>query len=270
MIIDCHTHFFPDKLYQAIWQWFGTHGWKVRYQVFADEVVTLLRSQGVERFVVLNYAHKAGMSESLNRWTYEFCQKYPEAIPFGAVHQDDPIKKVLKQCFEAYHFKGIKFHTHVAAIAPDDEKLFPLYEGMVEYDKVLTLHAGTGPSLAGYKEKVDHVSGVKRVAKVLKRFPTLKMIMPHLGADEVGPFFDLMEEFPNLWMDTTMALSGYFPLEIPWDRLEKHSDRILYGSDFPNVPYEMSTEIKAIQGSTLSPEAQQNIFYRNARNLFSR
>lgn len=268
-IIDCHTHFFPNALYKAIWKWFERHGWQVRYQVFADEVVTLLRSQGVERFFVLNYAHKAGMSESLNHWTYEFCQKYPEAIPFGAVHQDDPIEKVLKKCFEDYHFYGIKFHTHVAAIAPDDEKLFPLYEGMIQYDKVLTLHAGNGPSLEGYKEKTAHVSGAKRVRNVLKRYPKLRLIMPHLGAEEFDAFFDLMEEFPNLWLDTTMICSGYFPLKIPWEQIEQFSDRILYGSDFPNIPYEMTTEAKMIQNSSLSSEAKKKILFKNAEGLFN-
>lgn len=266
-IIDAHAHFFPDPLYKAIWKWFERHGWQVRYQVMADEAVTLLRSQGISRFTVLNYAHKAGMSEALNHWTYEFCQKYPEAIPFGAVHQDDDIPKVLDTCFRRYHFHGIKFHCHVAAIPPDDELLFPLYEGIIQHDKVLTLHAGNGPSLEGYKEKTAKVSGARRVRKVLQRYPNLKLIMPHLGAEEFDAFFDLMEEFPNLWMDTTMICSGYFPNKIPWKNLEKFSSRILYGSDFPNIPYEMTTEAKNIQASILSPEAKKNILCKNAIRL---
>ena len=268
MIIDSHVHFFPDRLFRAIWDWFEHHGWSVRYQMDADDVALALKKQGIDRYVVLNYSHKSGMSEPLNAWTYEFCKNHPEAIPFGAIHpEDENLEKLLDRCFAEYGFYGLKFHTHVAAIRPDDERLFPIYEKLIEYDKVITLHAGNGPSLKGYKEKTKEVSGVRFVRNLLKKFPKLKVIIPHLGADEIDAFFDLMAEFPNLWMDTTMALSGYFPLKIPWEKIKQFSDRILYGSDFPNVPYEMMTEIEAIRSSGLSVEIQKKIFSDNAVRL---
>lgn len=269
-MIDVHAHFFPDSLFRAIWKWFEKYGWHVRYQVMADEVVSLLKEQGIERFAVLNYAHKPGMSESLNSWTYEFCKKHPEAIPFGTVHPDDEnVGKILDRCFQDHHFFGIKLHCHVMAIRPDDERMFPIYEKVVEYDRVITLHAGKGPGLPGYQEKTELISGARFVRPILKKFPKLKLIVPHLGADEFDAFFDLMEEFPNLRMDTTMALAGHFPFEIPWEKIEQFSDRILYGSDFPNIPYERDMEIKNISSSVLSPEAKQRILGENARTLLS-
>lgn len=268
-MIDAHVHLFPDRLYRAIWKWFGEHGWPVRYKVQADEAVRLLQENGVRRFVVLNYAHKPGMSESLNRWTHEFCRKYPAAIPFGAIHpEDEQAGLLLDRCFGEFGFYGIKFHSHVTAIRPDDERMFPIYEKLVEAGRFITLHAGVGPSLAGYKETTREVSGARFVRRLLKRFPKLKLIIPHLGADEFDEFFDLMEEFPNLLMDSTMVFSGHFPLEVPWDRVEKNSDRILYGSDFPNIPYEMMTEVRAIEASPLSPEARRRILFENAGRLF--
>jgi len=77
-----------------------------------------------------------------------------------------------------------------------------------------------------------------------------------------------MEEYPNLRMDTTMALSGYFLFEVPWEKVEKFADRILYGSDFPNIPYEMTKEVEAIRGSRLSERAQSLILGENAKGLF--
>ena len=103
---------------------------------------------------------------------------------------------------------------------------------------------------------------------MVKKFPKLKLIIPHLGVEESEAFFDLMEEFPNLWMDTTMAVSGYFPIRIPWDLIEKYSDRIIYGSDFPNIPYDIKTEILAIQNSPLSTPAKNKILYQNAERIF--
>jgi hypothetical protein len=268
-IIDAHVHLFPEPLFRAIWKWFDEHGWKVRYKVQAEEVVRLLKENGTDLYVVLNYSHKPGMSESLNAWTYEFCKTRPkEAIPFGAIHpEDENAMALLDRCFKEYGFYGLKFHSHVSGIRPDDKKMFPIYEKLIEHDKALTLHAGTGPSLDGYSKTTTEVSGAKYVKKVLKKFPKLKLIIPHLGADEFDAFFELMAEFPNLWMDTTMTLAGYFPMTIPWEKIEKFSDRILYGSDFPNLPYEMKTEIQAIENSPLTLEAKEKILSRNIKYL---
>jgi uncharacterized protein len=267
-VIDFHTHFFPEKLNRAIWKWFGEHGWPVKYQVQADQAARLLKEQGVFRYVVLNYSHKPGMSESLNAWTHEFAKTHPEAIPFGAIHPEEKdVPGLLDRCFLDYGFKGIKFHTHVTGIRPDDQRMFPVYEKLVEHDRVLLIHSGTGPSLKGYRETTKDVSGAAFTRNVLKRFPQMKVVVPHLGFDEPDEFFALMGEFPNLWMDTTMVLAGFFPIEIPWDKIEKFSDRILYGSDFPNIPYEMETEIRAIETSTLSAPAKAGILSGNARRL---
>lgn len=267
-IIDFHTHFFPEKLYKAIWQWFETNGWPIKYQVQADDAAKLLLNQGVSRYVVLNYSHKAGMSESLNEWTHAFAQNHPEAIPFGAIHPvDDNVKGLLERCFRDYRFQGIKFHTHVSGIRPDDRRMIPIYETIMKYDRVLLIHSGCGPSLKGYRETTAHVSGAAFTRAMLKRFPDLKVVVPHLGFDEPDEFFAMMEEFPNLWLDTTMVVAGFFPVEVPWGKIEQFSDRILYGSDFPNIPYDGLTEIRAIESSPLTKEAKDKIFFQNAMRL---
>lgn len=267
-IIDFHAHFFPEKLYKAIWQWFETHGWPIKYQVQADETARLLKSFGVDRYVILNYSHKPGMSESLNEWTRAFAQSHPEAIPFGAIHPDEEnLRELLDRCLGEYGFKGLKFHTHVTGIRPDDPRMMPVYEKVVEHDRVLLIHSGTGPSLRGYRETTQHVSGATFTRAVLKRFPDMKVVVPHLGFDEPQEFFAMMEEFPNLRMDTTMVLAGFFPIEIPWEQIERFSDRILYGSDFPNIPYDAMSEIKALKASPLTEAAKEKILYANAAGL---
>ncbi|HSA59896.1 MAG TPA: amidohydrolase family protein [bacterium] len=264
-IIDFHTHFFPEKLCKAIWEWFETHGWPIKYQVQAEETARLLKEQGVSRYVVLNYSHKAGMSESLNAWTHAFARRHPEAIPFGAIHPEEGnVPGLLDRCFREYGFKGLKFHTHVTGIRPDDERMFPVYEKILEHDRVLLIHSGGGPSLKGYKETTKDVSGAAFTRNMLKRYPGMKVVVPHLGFDEPDEFFELMEEFPNLRMDTTMVVAGYFPIPIPWEKIERFSDRIFYGSDFPNIPYDAGIEMAAIRSSPLSREAKLGILGGNA------
>jgi uncharacterized protein len=265
-ILDFHVHFFPEKLFGAIWDWFDKNGWQVEHKIQAEEVSQRLQSLGVEKMVLLNYAHKAGMSTSLNKWTHEFVKTHPEIIPFGTVHpHDEDCKKELDRCFQEYHFHGIKLHTHVMAIAADDPCLFPIYEKMEESQKILLMHAGIGPSFGGYAETTKNVAGAHRVKTVLKQFPKLKLVIPHLGGDEYDAFFDLMEEFPNLWMDTAMVLADYFPRP-NLKRVEALSDRILYGSDAPNLPFDFDVEIKNIK-EWFSPDIQEKLFWINAHRL---
>ena|SRR5690554_6637618 len=64
-------------------------------------------------------------------------------------------------------------------------------------------------------------------------------------------FFDLLEKYPNLYLDTTMTLAGFFqsmddnkPLaQMLRAMMLKHSNRILYGTDWPNIPYDWCREL---------------------------
>ena len=64
-VIDAHVHLFPDRLFDAVWRWFDTHGWLIRYKLYSREVIDTLLARGVERIVALHYAHKPGVREIL-------------------------------------------------------------------------------------------------------------------------------------------------------------------------------------------------------------
>jgi len=266
-VIDFHTHFFPDNLFRAIWKWFDQYAWDIQHRIFADELIQKLKSIGVSKMVLLNYAHKPGMSLMLNQWTREFARKHPEVIAFGTVHPHDENRdRVVTQCFEDYGFHGLKLHAHVLGIAVDHPAFFPIYEKIEKKGKILMLHAGNGPRLEGSTGKTSSVSGVKRVKVILKRHPDLKLVIPHLGADEFDAFLDLMEDHKNLWMDTTMTLADYLPKQPSRKRIEKLSDRILYGSDAPNIPYPLDTEMNNIR-KWFSKDVQEKLFFKNAQKL---
>jgi len=271
-IIDSHVHFFPDEVFRAIWRWFDEHGWKVKYQEPVEELVRILKSAGVQRYVCFNYAHKPGMASYLNKWTGEFAGKHPECIPFAAIHPgDEDIAGELKRCFSS-GFAGVKIHCHVSAIAPDDESMFPIYEAIVDAGKVLEIHAGTGPELEGYSKNISSVSGTDRIAKMMKRFPTMKCIIPHFGVSDYRGLFGLMDEYPTLYTDNTMVLSGFFPeppdMDYLADAISRHRGRVLYGSDFPNIPYDVRTELDAVMKLPLDREILEGMMHGNAERLF--
>src|SRR5688572_25858921 len=48
-VIDAHVHLFPDRLFEAVWQWFDRYGWPIRYKIHTPAVVAFLLSRGVRR-----------------------------------------------------------------------------------------------------------------------------------------------------------------------------------------------------------------------------
>lgn len=97
-----------------------------------------------------------------------------------------------------------------------------------------------------------------------------------MGWDETRDYIDLLEHFPNLYLDTTMMLSGFFPSS-PQDPtvnelkgwIEKFSERILYGSDWPNVPYDWWAELNNLGKYELKEEVLERILWRNAAEIYN-
>ena len=78
-IIDFHVHLFPDKLFDAIWEYFAsTYGFNILHELHYQECVDYLSKQGVEYIVYSNYAHKKGIAKDLNTWNLNVLDEYPE------------------------------------------------------------------------------------------------------------------------------------------------------------------------------------------------
>ncbi|NIQ40131.1 MAG: amidohydrolase family protein [Proteobacteria bacterium] len=268
-LIDTHVHVFPPKLSQAIRQWFETNAWTFHYQGTIEELIQRLFRNGVTGAVLLTYAHRPGIAHELNRFLGRLIQQFSNVAGLATFHpEDEKPRTILRQAFEKFGLCGVKLHCHVQKTAPDDPVLFPVYEAILEFDGILNIHAGREPALKAYGLDVRAITGADRVEEVLRRYPNLKMIIPHLGFDEFDRFYSLLDRYPNLYLDTTMMMGGFFPVSVDPKQLIRYADRILYGSDYPHIPYGLETEVEAILGMDLGEEATRKIFFENATKLF--
>jgi predicted TIM-barrel fold metal-dependent hydrolase len=65
-----------------------------------------------------------------------------------------------------------------------------------------------------------------------------------------------------------MAVGGYFEGQPSIEVLEPFGDRVLFGTDFPNLPYPYRQELDALRASSLSARVLDDILWRNAFRLF--
>lgn len=269
-VVDAHVHLFPPALFEAIWRWFDRHGWPIRYKLHSEQVLAFLRARGVRQIVALHYAHKPGIARAMNRMMAELAAAHPEVIATATVMPGEPgAVEILEEAF-ALGLAGVKLHCHVQALAADDDAMHPLYEVAARHGKPVVVHAGREPKSIAYKVDTHSICSADRVEAVLRAHPTLQLCVPHLGADEYEAYERLLERHDNLWLDTTMTLAEYFPKRPSRSLLTVRSERILYGTDFPNLPYAWDRELRKLDAYGLDEEQTAGVLGANALRLYGR
>jgi len=143
-----------------------------------------------------------------------------------------------------------------------------IYSTCQESDKPLIMHVGREPKSPAYPCDPYEICSAARLEQVIKAYPALRVCVPHLGADEFDAYRRLLENYDNLWLDTTMALADYLPFDDVPDLSKMRADRLIYGSDFPNLPYAWDRELKRIARLNLSPQRLANLLAQNAIEFY--
>ncbi|MHA1682148.1 MAG: amidohydrolase family protein [Promethearchaeota archaeon] len=267
---DAHVHGFPDGLFDAIWEYFANNYWFIKYRLHSHECIAFLRAAGAMGASILNYAHKPNISRDLNDWSHEFGKSNAGIISFGTIHPGDDylideLDRVLSP--EMLDLAGLKLQILVTDFDPDSRELDVVYEKLLEHGKILVIHVGTGPAANA------HV-GISHLVPILERYPGLKLQVPHLGCFEYMDFFHLARDHRNIYFDTAMILVAHnlFSDEFNFDELLDAfldvQDRIMFGSDFPNIPYDYSLAIQSIIDLPVSDAIREKIFWRNVTKFY--
>jgi predicted TIM-barrel fold metal-dependent hydrolase len=267
-LFDVHVHFMHPRVMAKVWAYFETlpNGlWPVTYRGTDDERVAHLRSMGVRHFSALSYAHKPGMSTFLNDWTRGFAERTPDALWSATFFPEPEAAAYVPELVES-GVQVFKVHLQVGDFAADDRLLEPVWGTLAESGTPIVIHAGSGPAPGRH-------TGPEGVGRVLARHPDLRLVIAHLGMPECSEFMDLADGYPNVMLDTTMAFVDYWgepPDAAVVARLPALQDRILLGTDFPNIPYEYAHQVEALQRLDLGDAWLRDVLWNNATRLFAR
>jgi hypothetical protein len=139
---------------------------------------------------------------------------------------------MLKQCFEEFNMKGLKYHPD-DGYDPSGPESYILLDYLEKKNGILLTH--TGP----LKGKRSKFSDPLILADILADFPNLKIIAAHMGQINWRPWAALAAHHPNLYGD--LAMWGPFAFgkyELFCRELRDIIDyvgveKVLFGSDSP-------------------------------------
>lgn len=268
-IVDAHVHVFPDPIFQAVWGWFEEYAWPVRYRLMSAGLIHFLFSRGVSNVVALQYAHKPGIARDLNAYMADLCARFPGRVTgMATVFPGEPdAEAILKEAF-ALGLAGVKLHAHVQCCDMQSAAVDQVCDVCWQAAKPLVVHAGQEPKSPAYRCDPYVLCSAAKTERLLQRYPGLSICVPHLGMGEFAAYRRLTEAYDTLWLDTTMAIADFFPLDEKVRLSELRTDRIMYGTDFPNIPYAWDRELKKLERHRLVPEALTAILGGNARTFF--
>ncbi|MFB6152897.1 MAG: amidohydrolase family protein [Halodesulfurarchaeum sp.] len=267
-VIDAHIHVFPDELFEAIYGWFRTETEWTIPELDAETIIDRLQSR-TDGFVFFPYAHKPGIAVSLNEAVESWNSRLGTAAALGTVHAaDDRPGQIVEDALDG-GLTGIKLHCPVQGYAPDDERLDPVYEVLVDRDAPLVMHASTHPFDRG-----DPALQPERLESVLRRFPSLRVALPHLGLFGTDTYLDLAETYA-VYFDTAVALGSSARdlvdirgSDLPVERLREKTDRIMFGSDYPLTPLTYEDGLRGVTTTFPDPDDRQAVFADTARAFF--
>lgn len=273
-LFDIHTHFLPPRVMAKVRAQFDGAGpligrpWPLEYRADDEVLVDTLRSFGVRHFTALPYAHKPGMAEFLNDWAAGFADRTEGALRCGTFFPEPEVAAYVASRLAA----GIevwKVHVQVGAFDVTDPLLDAAWGLIAEAGTPVVLHAGSGPVATAY-------TGPGPVAALLARHPSLCLVMAHAGAPEYAEFMALAERYPRVRLDTTMVFTDFFAgLGGPFPdalvpRLGDLGEKVLLGSDFPNIPYPYLTQTDALERLDLGDDWLRAVCWHNALALLPR
>jgi hypothetical protein len=269
-LIDVHTHFMPANVLTKVWAHLEGAGaaagraWPIVYRLPEDERVAQLRAFGVRKFSALLYPHKPGMAAWLNSWAVQFAARTPDAVHTATFFAEPEAAEYVAGAIGA-GARLFKAHVQVGGYDPRDQLLDPVWGMLADARLPVVVHCGSGPMPGRH-------TGPGPFAEVMARHPRLIAIIAHFGMPEYGQFLDLADRYPGVHLDTTMVFTDFMEYRAPFPaalrpRLMSAADRILLGSDYPNLPYRYQHQLESLARLDLGGDWLRAVCYDNAARL---
>ena len=247
MIIDIHTHTFPDKIAAATLDKLKhlSHPTPFTDGTAAGLAASMARA-GVDRSVVMPVATSPRQVPHVNDASARMNELGAQTgvLSFGCMHPDfDGWKEELARVRDL-GLKGIKLHPQYQDTDFDDPRYLRILDRCGELGLVVLTHAGLDIGMPGKDNCAPEM-----VARVLEQVGPVKLVLAHMGGWRQWDRVEALLPGTGVYLDTSFSLGEITPLddghyrpgdlplldEAAFLRMVRRfgPDRILFGTDSP-------------------------------------
>ena len=281
MIIDFHTHTFPEKNSKKVVQKLGSLSHTLPFtDGSVRELLASMKEAGVDHSVnvpvMTTVEQVEKVNSSLIRQREELFSQ--GIITFGGMHPDyENYKEELRRLKQS-GILGIKLHPAYQNVDLDDIRMIHIIDYASELGLIVLTHAGIDIGLS------DHnYCSVSHILKVIDQVHPPRFVLAHMG--NWGCWEDVEQDLAGapVWLDTAFAVGSITadPNQDEKPYLEenlsneefvricrKHGvNRILFATDSPWQ--DQKDYIERVRSTGLRQQELELVFSENARKLLS-
>ena len=279
MIIDMHTHVFPDKIAANVIDKLSRTS---KSRAFTDGTIRGLldsmKNSGVDKSVILPVATNTHQVEKINDSAAALTENFSAngIISFAAIHPDFENYRAELSRVKTLGLKGVKVHPVYQGVDIDDKKFLRIFDRAAELDLIVVTHAGLDIGFPGVERCTPKM--IRRVVEAVGEF---KFILAHMGGWKSWREVAEVLAGTNVYVDTAFS-TGKIPArpDFEWNAddldlldaagfmtLEKifGADKILFGTDSPWS--DAAESIEFIKNLPLNELDKNKILGTNAAKL---
>jgi uncharacterized protein len=256
--------------YPAFLAQYWGHAWTPKEE---DEVVADFRAAGVRAVLVaFDIESVVGAPPCSNEYVAAMRDRHPDVIcqAWGAV---DPLKgeqaiREAKQAVNELHVLGFHFHPIMGRFSVDDQRLYPLWETIDALKVPVMIDVGTTgmgagmPGGSGTRIRFAHPAAIDALAA---DFPNMPIVMAHPGWPWVEETIAVALHKGNVSWELSGWAPKYFPESVKRDVRGRLKDKVMFGSDYPSLPYERI--FREWEALGYPDEVLEKVFYQNAERI---
>lgn len=262
MIIDFHTHFFPDAIASKTITLLEKKGnIKAQTDGTINGLLASMEDAGVDMSIVLPVVTKPSQFDTVNAFAKSVNEKYEgKLLSFGGIHPDCENYKEKLNRIKELGLPGIKIHPDYQGVEIDDVRYMNIIEYASELGLIILTHAGKD---IGFPGQVN--CPPEKMRKVLDKIKPQKMVLAHCGGWQQ---WEQVYEYlagENVYLDTAFSFRT-IETDVFLKLWEKHDkDKILFASDTPwsNV----KQDLQCFMELPISQQAKRDILSENAKRL---
>ena len=277
MIIDAHSHIFPDNIAKAVLKKLQAGSNAGIFCEATEKALTASMAQaGIDLCINLPCGTNPAKVRQINQLSARRNSRQKKIFSIGCIHPDCADVKAELALAAQLGLKAVKIHPYFQNHDFDDPAYLCLIEAAGELGLIVVAHTGTDLGYPGLYRCTTPM-----IANVLKSLRGVKLVLAHMGG--CGNWEDVLEVVADSDVMLDCAYSLGYTLDMEGKPMAGMPslltaeqfmamlnvlgpERILFGTDSPWMDQKDTLDL--FLALPLSREAQERILYQNALELY--